>query len=218
MVVFWPDDYLDQVARQVRVVRIREPLTAELKDHMLSQKADYMAAGLSEDEAERRTTEDMGDALLVGGELDAAHRPATQWKGIAITMLLLALGLGVQVANGILAGSSVMDTLVGARALFTAFALVPLCLLALTDYTLWIRWSLPIMAVWMICMAHRLIPLQRLITYDPAIFRVLVLQVLAVSLPMVTALLACRLRGRGWSAFAVCLFPGAVAMLLCCEY
>ena len=136
MVVFWPDDYLDQVARQVRVVRIREPLTAELKDHMLSQKADYMAAGLSEAEAERRTTEDMGDALLVGGELDAAHRPATQWKGIAITMLLLALGLGIQVVNGMLAGRSIMDTLVGASALFTAFALVPLCLLALTDYTL----------------------------------------------------------------------------------
>ncbi|MBR2796608.1 MAG: hypothetical protein IKE17_02530 [Clostridia bacterium] len=216
--MFWPDDYLDQVARQVRVVRIREPLTAELRDHMLSQKEEYLAAGLSEEEAERRTTEDMGNALLVGGELDAAHRPATQWRGIAIAMLLLTLGLGIQVVNGMLAGCSIMDTLVGARALFTAFALVPLCLLALTDYTLWIRWSLPIMAAWLICMAHRLIPLQRLITYDPAIFRVLVPQVLAVSLPMVTALLACRLRGRGWGAFAVCLFPGAVAMLLCWEY
>lgn len=137
--MFWPDDYLDQVARQVRVVRIREPLTAELRDHMLSQKEEYLAAGLSEEEAERRTTEDMGNALLVGGELDAAHRPAPQWKGIAIAMLLLSLGLGVQVANGILAGSSVMDTLVGARALFTAFALAPLCLLVLTDYTYLMR-------------------------------------------------------------------------------
>ena len=202
----------------MRVVRIREPLTAELKDHMLSQKEDYMAAGLSEDEAERRTTGDMGDALLVGGELDAAHRPATRWKGIAITVLLLTLGLGIQVVNGMLAGRSAMDTLVGSRALFTAFALVPLCLLALTDYTHWIRWSLPIMAAWLICMAHRLIPLQRLIAYDPAIFRVLVPQVLAVSLPMVTALLACRLRGRGRGALAVCLFPIILAMLLCWEY
>ena len=218
MVVFWPDDYLDQVARQVRVVRIREPLTAELRDHMLSQKEEYLAAGLSEEEAERRTTEDMGNALLVGGELDAAHRPATQWKGIAITMLLLSLGLGIQVVNGMLAGCSVMDTLVGARALFTAFALAPLCLLALTDYTHWIRWSLPIMVAWLICMAHRLIPLQRLIAYDPAIFRVLVPQVLAVSLPMVTALLACRLRGHGRGAFAVGLFPAAAMMLLCWEY
>ena len=111
MVVFWPDDYLDQVARQVRVVRIREPLTAELGDHMLSQKEEYLAAGLSEEEAERRTTEDMGNALLVGGELDAAHRPATQWKGIAIAMLLLSLGLGIQLVNGMPAGCSVMDTL-----------------------------------------------------------------------------------------------------------
>ena len=216
--MFWPDDYLDQVARQVRVVRIREPLTAELRDHMLLQKKEYLAAGLSEEEAERRTTEDMGNALLVGGELDAAHRPATQWKGIAIAMLLLSLGLGIQVVNGMLAGCSVMDTLVGARALFTAFALAPLCLLALTDYTHWIRWSLPIMVAWLICMAHRLIPLQRLITYDPAIFRVLVPQVLAVSLPMVTALLACRLRGHGRGAFAVGLFPAAAMMLLCWEY
>ena len=36
----------------------------------------------------------MGNALLVGGELDAVHRPATRWKGIAIATLLLALGLG----------------------------------------------------------------------------------------------------------------------------
>ena len=57
MVVFWPDDYLDQVARQVRVVRIREPLTAELRDHMLSQKEEYLAAGLSEEEAERKIIE-----------------------------------------------------------------------------------------------------------------------------------------------------------------
>ena len=218
MVVFWPDDYLDQVARQVRVVRIREPLTAELRDHMMSQKEEYLAAGLSEEEAERRTTEDMGDALLVGGELDAAHRPSTQWKGIAIATLLLTLGLGIQVVNGMLAGRSVMDTLVGSRALYTALALAPLCLLALTDYTHWIRWSLPIMVAWLICMAHRLIPLQRLIAYDPAIFHVLVPQVLSVSLPMVTALLVCRLRGRGWGALVVCLFPGVVAMLLCWEY
>ena len=218
MVVFWPDDYLDQVARQVRVVRIREPLTAELKDHMLSQKADYMAAGLSEDEAERRTTEDMGDALLVGGELDAAHHPATRWRGIAIVTLLLVVGLGIQLVNGLLAGGSVVDTLVGDHSMFTALALAPLCLLALTDYTHWIRWSLPIMAAWLICMVHRLIPLQRPIAYDPAIFRVLVPQILAVSLPMVTALLACHLRGRGRGALVVCLFPGVVAMLLCWEY
>ena len=46
MVVFWPDDYLDQVARQVRVVRIREPLTAELKDHTVRIRGLLAALGL----------------------------------------------------------------------------------------------------------------------------------------------------------------------------
>ena len=45
MVVFWTDDYLDQVARQVRVVRIREPLTAELKDHTVRIRGLLAALG-----------------------------------------------------------------------------------------------------------------------------------------------------------------------------
>ncbi len=226
--MFWPDDYLSRVARHIRVERVRGPLIAELRDHMLCQKAEYMREGLSEAEAERRTTEDMGDALVVGGELDAAHRPATPWKGLLAAALLLALGLGIQLANGAMAGASPADTLGGSRALFTALALISLCLFARVDYTLWIRWSLPLFWVWLLMIAQRLwiwvafidmrtpeaIPF---ILYSP-VFHVFVPQVLAVAAPVCAALLACRLRGRGWGGLAVGLAPVLALALLCWAY
>lgn len=89
----WADEYLKAVAEQIRVKRIRQTLTDELRDHMELQKADFMEDGLSEEEAGRRTIEEMGDALLVGGELDRVHRPAPQWKGILLALLLMLLGI-----------------------------------------------------------------------------------------------------------------------------
>ena len=89
----WCDAYLNTVAAQVRVRRCRDALTAELRDHLELQKADYLAAGLPEAEAEARTLADMGDPVLVGGQLDAAHRPETRWAGILAALTMLALGL-----------------------------------------------------------------------------------------------------------------------------
>ncbi len=226
--MFWPDDYLSRVARQIRVTRVRGPLIAELRDHMLCQRDKYMREGLSEAEAERRATEDMGDALLVGGALDAAHCPATPWKGLLAAVLLLILGLGIQLANGAMAGASAADTLGGSRAIFTALALAPLCLFACTDYTLWIRWSLPLFWVWLLMIVQRLwiwvafidmhtpeaIPF---ILYSP-VFHVFVPQVLSVAAPICAALLACRLRGRGWGGLAISLAPVLALALMCWAY
>ena len=219
--VFWPDDYLIQVARQIRVERVRGPLIAELRDHMLLQKADYMAEGIAEADAERRATEDMGDALLVGSELDAVHRPETPWKGLGLAALLLALGLVLQLAIG-----SAPDR---NNILFTALALAPLLLFAFVDYTFWIRWSLPVLLVWLLMIVQRLWiwvawgfgPLDAegfgFLLRSP-LFSLLLPQMLAVGLPMVAALLACRLRGRGWGGLAVCLLPVLALGILCWEY
>ena len=219
--MLWPDGYLSRVARQIRVERVRGPLIAELRDHMLLQKADYMAEGLTEAEAERRTTEAMGDALLVGGELDAAHRPATQWKGLGLAALLMMLGLGLQLTAG-----AAPDW---RAALFTALALAPLLLFAFTDYTFWIRWSLPALLVWLLMVVQRLWiwvawdsgPLTAegfdFLLRSP-LLGFLVPQVLAVGLPMVAALLCCRLRGRGWGGLAACLLPVLALGILCWGY
>ena len=87
----WTDEYLEKVASQIRVKRARGPLTEELREHMECQKEAYLAEGMAEAEAERRTVAGMGDALLVGGELDRAHRLRPQWRGIFIALLLIAL-------------------------------------------------------------------------------------------------------------------------------
>lgn len=227
--VFWPDAYLARVARQIRVKRVRGPLVEELRDHLLSQKAAYMREGMAEDEAERRATEDMGDALLVGGELDAAHRPGSPWRGLLAVALLLALRVVLLLASYALAGVSPMEALAGRRVAVTVLALAPLCLFALTDYTFWVRWSLPVFALWLLMVLQRLhiwvafnpnVPLSGglgFILASPVLGR-LVPQVLAVALPVMAALLACRLRGRGWGGFGACLLPVLALMVLCWTY
>ncbi len=222
--MFWPDDYLSRVARQIRVTRIRGPLIAELRDHMLLQKADYLSEGLSEAEAERRTSEDMGDALLVGGALDAAHRPKSQWRGLGLAALIMLLGLGLQFWCETLAGCAPLPVFGSPNLIGAAAAVAALALFAFTDYTLWVRWSLPACIVWLAMTAQRL---WIWVAFDQGpltgpgmrfllspLLLLAVPQVLAVAIPTVTALLACRLRGRGWNALALCMLPTLAIMLL----
>lgn len=205
----WCDAYLNTVAAQVRVRRCRDALTAELRDHLELQKADYLAAGLPEAEAEARTLADMGDPVLVGGQLDAAHRPETRWAGILAALTMLALGL---LLPRLFAGrsSSRLDLL---AVLVSGGALL---LLACTDYTLWVKAALPLAALWAAGAGLRFhlllsdpipIPLPDWLP-QPVFTATLMLcgpQMLAVVMPVVAALLACRLRGRGWDGFLPCL-------------
>ena len=84
--MFWGDDYLNRVASQIRVKRARIPLMDELREHMECQREAYLAEGMDETEAQNRAIADMGDALLVGGELDRVHRPRIHWKGVLIAL------------------------------------------------------------------------------------------------------------------------------------
>ena len=199
--------YLNAVAAQVRVKRCRDALTAELRDHMELQREDYLAAGLPEAEAEARAIADMGDPVLVGGQLDATHRPRTRWAGILAALTMLALSL---LLPRLCAGrdSSCLDLL---AVLASGGALL---LLACTDYTLWVKAALPLSSLWAAgaCLRFHLLlgnptPLPAWLP-QPVFTSMLMLcgpQMLAVAMPVVAALLACRLRGRGWDGFLPCL-------------
>lgn len=86
-------EYLDTVCGQIRWKEARAGVREEMTDHILSQKAAFLAEGKEEPEADAMAVDEMGDGLSVGLELDRIHRPLPQWQLMIPVFLLLAAGV-----------------------------------------------------------------------------------------------------------------------------
>lgn len=220
----WFDEYLNTAAEQIRVKRIRRPLMAELEDHLCLQKDAYLGEGLTEGEAERHAIADMGDPLLVGSELDRAHRPRIQWTGILLALFFMALGIIFQCFFD-------SNRLIGIPYLvFSVLAAGILLLVSVTDYTLWMRLTFPALAFWLILWGKRFTDIAlghfmlTMCSSIPALYALntlfnrllspLIPECICVAAPLLTAFLVCWMCGRRWGAFALCaVLPVLTAML-----
>lgn len=89
-------DYLDILSEQIRCKRAIPLVTNELEVHIEEQKADFMAEGMTDREAEEQAVREMGDPVFVGAEMDRIHRPKMNWRlifGIGVVSLLGVLVL-----------------------------------------------------------------------------------------------------------------------------
>ena len=77
----------------------------ELKDHIEEQRDDYIAEGMTIQEAEEEAVRQMGDPIEVGVSLDRIHRPKMEWELLIYIFLLSILGLGLQIFMQINAAS-----------------------------------------------------------------------------------------------------------------
>ena len=86
------ETYLETVEAQIRWKRARPVVLRELRTHLEDQRADFLAEGKDETEAERLAVTEMGDPAAVGAELDRLHRPKPQRGMLGITLILLLTG------------------------------------------------------------------------------------------------------------------------------
>ena len=68
----------------------------ELCGHIEDQTEAYIRDGMTPEAAEAEAVRQMGDPVSVGLELDHLYRPKPDWKLMALTVVLLLLGLLVQ--------------------------------------------------------------------------------------------------------------------------
>lgn len=93
-------EYLEIVRQQIRWKRAQPFALEEIRDHITDQKNAFMDDGLNEEEATDKAILEMGDPIIVGEQLDRAHRPRPDWPLLLITAAMLLLGLAVHIWIG----------------------------------------------------------------------------------------------------------------------
>lgn len=89
-------DYLETVRCQIRWKRAQPIVLEELRNHIFDQMEAYQKSGLDDEKATDQTLAQMGDPVMVGQQLDRAHRPRPDWTLLGLTGVILLLGLVVQ--------------------------------------------------------------------------------------------------------------------------
>ncbi|XCP84796.1 permease prefix domain 1-containing protein [Roseburia hominis] len=90
--------YLNALLGQIRCKRAWPMIEEELQGHIDEQKRDFMAAGMSEQEAEAAAVLEMGDPFEVGRQLDKIHRPRLPYPLIGFIIGLSSIGVALQIA------------------------------------------------------------------------------------------------------------------------
>lgn len=91
------ESFLNLVCQSVRAKNLHKKIRKELSDHIEDQTEAYITKeGMDENQALIRAIEDMGDPLLVGKELNEAHKPLVEWSVLITTVLFLLISAGMQ--------------------------------------------------------------------------------------------------------------------------
>ncbi len=86
-------EYLEAVRGQIRWKKAQPILLEEIRSHMIDQKEAYQKEGLDEEKATEQAILQMGDPVLVGQQLDRAHRPKPDWILLGLAGVLLLSGI-----------------------------------------------------------------------------------------------------------------------------
>lgn len=82
--------YIQTVLEQIRCKKAHELIRQEMEVHLEEQICDYMAEGMTREEATEAAVKDMGDPVEMGVELDRIHRPRMEWR-----ILLFVIGISI---------------------------------------------------------------------------------------------------------------------------
>ena len=93
-------EYLETVRQQIRWKKAQSPVLEEINNHIIDQKDAFVSDGLNEEEATDKAIAEMGDPIVVGEQLDRAHRPRPDWPLLVMTAAILILGLAIQILIG----------------------------------------------------------------------------------------------------------------------
>ncbi|NBG87691.1 permease prefix domain 1-containing protein [Isachenkonia alkalipeptolytica] len=89
--------FIDKVLKEVRFSLVKPEIKKELQDHIEDKKEDFFLKDeMTEEEALKKTIEEMGEPVEIGKSLNEVHHPILGWalvlsKGLAILMVGLTI-------------------------------------------------------------------------------------------------------------------------------
>lgn len=86
-------EYIKSVCSLVKNKEAHEEIELELENHILELSDELVSEGMSEGEAIDKAIAQMGDATIVGDQLNKAHKGNPDWTLLIITLLLSGFGL-----------------------------------------------------------------------------------------------------------------------------
>lgn len=85
--------YISEVCSQINLCDAHQEIKLELMSHLQEGRDEYLSQGFSEDEAISKAIAQMGDAALVGKQLNKVHKPNPEWSILALSLLFINTGL-----------------------------------------------------------------------------------------------------------------------------
>lgn len=87
------ENYIREVCSRVRFRDIHQDVKLELAAHIEELTEEHVSQGVSEEEAVDRALGQMGDADLIGKQLNKVHKPKPEWSVLLISLLFINIGL-----------------------------------------------------------------------------------------------------------------------------
>lgn len=141
-------EFLKILEEQIRTRRARPAIVREIENHIEDQKKDFMAEGMTEEEAEEAAVLEMGDPVETGAALDRIHRPKMEWSVLAGVLFISILGFVLQYVvlltaypSGISWTEIFTDRVIGKHLLFTLAGILLMLLICWADYTIINRYA-----------------------------------------------------------------------------
>ena len=86
------DCYAKKVSCQIDDHAARSETYEEIYSHLIESKENFLKNGMSEEKAEQAVLFQMGDATIIGGELDHIHTPKIKlWHILVITLIIVLI-------------------------------------------------------------------------------------------------------------------------------
>ena len=86
------NSFLKQVRSQIKSKEAKALVSAELHHHLNEVKHYWLQKGISEDQAEEKAVNHMGNPISIGQKLNQIHRPKVDWVTLILFVSALLLG------------------------------------------------------------------------------------------------------------------------------
>lgn len=85
-------DFLNNVCKEIKYKPVNKPISEEIEAHIEELKNDNLCKGLTEEQAEERAVEQMGNPTQIGKRLNKIHRPKLDLITLIFTLGFIYFG------------------------------------------------------------------------------------------------------------------------------